>query len=397
VGVDGQTAAAYEQDLEENLRSWLTRVKTGTYQAPPVRRVYIPKGGSPTESRPIGIPTVEDNILQRAVAMLLEPLYEQDFYECSFGFRPGRSAHQALDGLWRQLMRWRGGWVVEVDIRQFFDTLDHGHLRMLLAQRVRDGVLRRLIGKWLKAGVLEGGHVTTPESGTPQGGVISPLLANVYLHEVVDGWFERDIKPRLQGNAFLLRYGDDFVMGFTQEADARGVLAAWPGRLGAYGLALHSEKTRLLPFHQPPSEATGKGGEAGARPEAFQWLGFTHYWGRSRKGTWVVKRKTASRRLSQAVQRIARWCRVNRHRPLPEQQQALRQKLQGHCAYYGITGNSPALSMFRSAVACLWRKWLARRSRRRDLDWTRFTRLLHRYPLPPVKVVHSVYVRAANP
>lgn len=397
VGVDGLTAAVYEQNLEANLRSLLNRAKAGTYRAPLVRRVYIPKGGSATETRPIGIPTLEDKILQRAVVMLLEPIYEQDFSDCSFGYRPRRSAHHALEGLWRQLMRRRGGWMVEVDIRRFFDTLNHAHLRVLLARRVRDGVLRRLIGKWLKAGVWEGGHVTVPETGTPQGGVLSPLLANVYLHYVVDEWFEQEVKPHLQGQAFLIRYCDDFVMGFTQEADARRILAALPGRFGAYGLAVHPEKTRVFSFHQPSPQATGKGGESGTRPGTFQLLGFTHYWGRSRKGNWVVKRKTASRRLSWAVQRVAQWCRVNRHRSIIEQQQALSQKIRGHCAYYGITGNAQALSGFRLAVIRSWRMWLMRRNRERTMDWPAFTRFLERYPLPPVRVVHSVYAPAANP
>src|ERR1700687_3501371 len=221
-GVDGQTIRDYNVNLPGNLQSLLERAKSGTYQAPPVRRVHIPKGTG-SETRPIGIPTLEDKVLQRAIAMLLEPIYEQDFYDCSFGFRPGRSAHQALEALWKQTMDSHGGWILEVDIRKFFDTLDHGHLREFLQQRVRDGVLTRLIGKWLNAGVLEEGVVTTPQDGTPQGGVISPLLANIYLHYVLDEWFEREVKPRLRGQAFLIRYADDFVIGFTREEDAKRV------------------------------------------------------------------------------------------------------------------------------------------------------------------------------
>src|SRR4051812_46039415 len=209
VGVDGVSAEDYEKDLEGNLQRLLDRVKSGTYRAPPVRRVHIPKGGSTTETRPIGIPTLEDKVLQRAVVMLLEPIYEQDFLDCSYGFRPKRSAHQALESFRNQLMDGRGGWVLEVDIRKFFDTLDHSHLRTFLQLRVRDGVLLRLIGKWLNAGVLEDGDLSFPEAGTPQGGVISPLLANVYLHYVLDVWFEREVKPRLRGPAFLIRYADD--------------------------------------------------------------------------------------------------------------------------------------------------------------------------------------------
>jgi RNA-directed DNA polymerase len=397
VGVDGQTGKDYERDLEANLQSLLDRAKSGTYQAPPVRRVHIPKGGSTTETRPIGIPTLEDKVLQRAVAMLLEPIYEQDFYDCSYGFRPGRSAHQALEALWKQTMDSHGGWILEVDIRKFFDTLDHAHLRAFLQQRVRDGVLTRLIGKWLQAGVMEEGAVTFPEAGSPQGGVISPLLSNIFLHYVLDDWFEREVKPRLRGRAYLIRYADDFVIGFTQEADARRVLAVLPQRFSKYGLTIHPEKTQLLPFQQPPTAGSGTGSGPAIPPGTFTLLGFTHYWGRSLRGNWVVKRKTASSRLSRAVRSIAQWCRFHRHQPLGEQQHTLSQKLRGHFAYYGITGNSNALSMFRTAVVRSWRFWLNRRNRERSLDWGLFNRLLERYPLPLTKVVHSVYARAASP
>jgi len=213
VGVDGVTAAEYAQDLEGNLQKLLDRTKSGTYRAPPVRRVHIPKGGSSTETRPIGIPTLEDKILQRAVVMLLEPIYEQDFLDCSYGFRPRRSAHQALESFRDQLMRCHGGHVLEVDIRKFFDNLDHRHLRQFLQHRVRDGVLLRLIGKWLKAGVMEDGSVSYPDSGSPQGGVVSPLLSNIFLHYVLDVWFEQEVKPRLRGRAFLIRFADDCAPG----------------------------------------------------------------------------------------------------------------------------------------------------------------------------------------
>jgi group II intron reverse transcriptase/maturase len=396
-GVDGMRATVYEANLEANLQTLLNRAKSGTYRAPPVRRVHIPKGGSTTETRPIGIPTLEDKVLQRAVVMLLEPIYEQDFYDCSYGFRPGRSAHQALETLWKQTMDSHGGWILEVDIRKFFDTLDHAHLRAFLQQRVRDGVLTRLIGKWLQAGVMEAGTVTFPAAGSPQGGVISPVLSNIFLHYVLDDWFEREVKPRLRGKAYLIRYADDFVIGFTHEADARRVLAVLPQRFGKYGLAIHPDKTQLIPFQQPPPAARGQGTGLGAPPGTFTLLGFTHYWGRSLRGNWVVKRKTASRRLSRALRSIAQWCRQHRHQPLGVQQQTLGQKLCGHYAYYGITGNSRALSLFRTGVVRCWRLWLNRRNRERSLDWVQFNRLLQRYPLPPTKVVHSVYARAASP
>jgi len=394
VGVDGQTASDYEQDLDANLASLLERAKSGTYQAPPVKRVYIPKSGTPSQTRPIGIPTLEDKILQRAVTMLLEPIYEQDFYDSSYGFRPGRSAHQALQTLWQQAMDQQGGYIVEVDIQHFFDTLDGTHLRTFLQQRIRDGVVLRLIGKWLHAGVLEEGQLHFPEAGSPQGGVISPLLSNVYLHYVLDEWFEQQIKPRLKGAAYLIRYGDDFVLGFTQEEDARRVLAVLPKRFGKYGLTLHPDKTRLIPFQRPPAGATGKSGGPEHQVRSFDLLGFTHYWGRSRKGNWVIKRKTASHRFSRALHRIAQWCRRNRHRPISEQHHILSQKLRGHYAYYGITGNGYALAGFHDRVTEIWRKWLSRRHRGKLIPWERFKRLLERYPLPPVRVVHSIYAQA---
>ena len=388
-GVDGQTAQDYAAHLGDNLRSLLERAKSGTYRAPPVRRAHIPKGVG-EETRPIGIPTLEDKILQRAVVMVLEAVYEQDFRDCSYGFRPGRSAHQALDALWQQTMTLGGGWIVEVDIRKFFDTLDRGQLREMLRRRIRDGVLLRLIDKWLNAGVQEDGALTYPSTGTPQGGVISPLLANVYLHYVLDVWFAEEVQPRLQGRAFLIRYADDFVMGFACEGDARRVLEVLPKRFGKYGLTLHPDKTRLVAFVSParsPQDASGKG----SSPGTFDLLGFTHFWARSRRGTWVVKRRTATSRLQRALGKIADWCRGNRHEPVAEQQETLGQKLRGHFWYYGITGNGEALRCFRDGVIRLWRKWLSRRTRGDPFTWERFNLLLKGYPLPAAIVVHSVY------
>jgi len=396
VGVDGMTADEYEQNLEGNLQRLLDRAKSGTYQAPPVRRVRIPKGGSATETRPLGVPTLEDKVLQRAVVMLLEPIYEQDFLDCSHGFRCGRSAHQALDSFRNQLMDCRGGWVLEVDIRKFFDTLGHGHLRTFLRLRVRDGVLLRLIDKWLKAGVMEDGCVSYPEAGAPQGGVASPLLSNVFLHYVLDLWFERDVKPRLRQRAFLVRYADDFVIGFRDQGDARRVLEVLPKRFGKYGLSVHPTKTRLVPFCPPSAKAEGQGGPGAGRPGTFDLLGFTHYWARSLRGYWVIKLKTAADRFSRAVRSIDQWCRGNRHITLSEQQQKLNEKLRGHYAYYGVTGNSGALSRFLWEVQRRWRKWLSRRSRTRSMNWARFRRLLQHYPLAGVRTVRSAYRHAAN-
>jgi len=358
-GVDGQTAADYEANLRDNLQALLDRAKSGTYWAPPVRRVHIPKGTG-TETRPIGIPTFEDKVLQRSVVMVLEAIYEQDFLDCSYGFRPGRSAHQALEALRQNLRQIGGGWVLDVDIRKFFDTLDHAHLRDLLAQRVQDGVLQRLIGKWLNAGVLEDGQVSYPDQGTPQGGVVSPLLANVYLHYVLDVWFEQEVKPRLRGRAFMIRYADDFIMGFACEEDARRVLEVLPKRFGKYGLTIHPDKTRLVPF-ESPERAERDSQEPGGRPGTFDFLGFTLRWGVSRKGNAVIVRQTSASRFNRAVKKIAEWCRRNRHRPISEQHATLSQKLRGHDAYYGVTGNSRALGNLRHVVRRIWRKWLSRR------------------------------------
>ena len=366
----------------ENLESLLDRLHTGRYRAPAVRRVHLPKPGGKT--RPIGIPTLEDKVLQRAVLMALEPVYEQDFLECSYGFRPGRGAHQALQALWRKLMDYGGGWVIDLDIQSFFDQVERNHLRSFLDRRVRDGVIRRMIGKWLRAGVMEEGVVWYPERGTPQGGVASPLLANIYLHEVLDVWFEQEVKPRLRGRAALVRYADDATLTFEREEDARRVLRVLPKRLGRFGLKLHPEKTRLVDFRQP------RGGRRNGAGHTFEMLGFTHLWGKSRAGRWAVKRKTAKDRLSSALKRVGQWCRRNRHWRVADQHRELNRKLRGHYAYYGVTGNSRSLSCFRRQVERLWRKWLSRRSHAGHRNWEAFRRLLARYPLATPRIVHGL-------
>lgn len=396
LGVDRQTADEYAEDLEGNLGSLLERAKSGMYRAAPVRRVHIPKGDG-SKTRPIGIPTFEDKILQRAVTMVLEAVYEQEFFDCSWGFRPGRSAHQALEVLWEGLMKMGGGWVLEVDIQSFYDSLDHGQLREILRRRVQDGVLLRLIGKWLNAGVMEAGSVSYPEAGTPQGGVISPLLSNVFLHEVLDVWFENEVKPRLRGSAFLVRYADDATLVFSCEEDARRVWAVLPKRFARYGLTLHPEKTRLIPFERPRGTPRGAAADGGKEPATFDLLGFRHFWGRSLRGYWIVKRKTAGDRLGRALRAVSLWCRRHRHTPVAAQHRALVQKLRGHYGYYGITGNSEAITRFRVEVRRLWRKWLNRRSGRPHMPWERFNLLEARYPLPPAIAVHSAYRHAANP
>ena len=401
VGVDGQSIGDFNAHLGDNLRRLLEQAKSGTYRAPPVRRVHIPKGTG-NETRPIGIPTFADKVLQRAVVMALEPIYEQDFLDCSYGFRPGRSAHQALEALWQQAMALGGCWLVEVDLRKFFDTLDHSHLRGFLRQRLQDGVLLRLIDKWLRAGVLEDGVLTHPEAGSPQGGVISPLLSNVYLHYVLDVWFEREVKPRLRGRAFLVRYADDFVMGFACEEDARRVLEVLPKRFGKHGLTIHPDKTRLVPFRRPavrgPATSVGHAPKntEGQAPESFDFLGFTHFWSRSKRGFWVIKRKTASSRFRRALKTIALWCRRYRHLPIRQQHETLCQKLRGHYAYYGgVIGNLPSLKLFRYEVVRRWRLWLIRRRRRGRLAWDGFNGMLKRFVLPWPRARASP--SAANP
>ena len=394
VGVDGQTAEEYAKDLQGNLQSLLNRFQSGTYQAPPVLRVHIPKGDGRT-TRPIGIPAFEDKVLQRAVAMVLGAVYEQDFLDCSFGFRPGRSAHQALQRMWKDTMNVGGGWVLEVDVRGFFDHLDHGHLRNFLDQRMRDGVLRRSIDKWLKAGVLESWGVVRPEYGTPQGGVISPLLANIFLHEVMDRWFVEVARPRLCAPSHLIRYADDMVMVFASERDARRVLAVLPKRLGKYGLSLHPKKTRLIDFRKPRDPRVKPPRDQ--RPGTFDLLGFTHHWGRSRRGNWVVRRRTAKDRFTRSLRAADTWCRRHMHAPIEWQHRKLGQKLLGHCAYYGITGNGRRLWAFRNELQWVWRKWLSRRSQKGRICWEAFFRFLARYPLPGAVIVHSTFRNAAKP
>ena len=394
-GIDGEGAGEFAAHLPARLSGLREKLASGTYRAPAVRRVHIPKGDG-DKTRPIGIPTFEDKVLQRAVAMVVSAVYEQDFLPCSYGYRPRRSAHGALDAVREGLMGMGGGYVVELDIERFFDTLDHGTLRGFLDRRVTDGVLRRAIDKWLAAGVLENGSISYPDDGTPQGGVISPLLANIYLHEVLDVWFEGQVKPRLRGCGFMVRYADDAVLAFEREEDAQRVLAVLPKRFERFGLRLHPGKTRLVQFKRP-RHSGGAGSARVGDPGSFDFLGLTQHWARSRKNYWVIKRRTAKDRFARSVRRITLWCKQHRHDPIVEQHKALSAKLKGHYAYFGITGNQHALARFHEAVQRVWRKWLSRRSAAANHDWSWFAALIKRMPLPPAIAVHSTLRSSAKP
>lgn len=389
VGVDGQTAEQYAQDLEKNLQALLDRAKSGTYRAPPVRRVYIPKGNG--EPRALGIPTFEDKILQRAVSMVLEAVYEQDFLDCSYGFRPGRSAHDALDALQNQLVKTAGAWLLEIDFRKFFDTLDHAKLMDVVRERVTDGVLLRLISKWLHAGVMERGEVHFPKAGTPQGGVISPILANIFLHTVLDKWVEHDVSPRLMRGTRLFRYADDAVLVFLDERDAHRFLEVLGKRCEKFGLVLHPAKTRLINFWRPDRRFDDQD------PPTFDLLGFTHFWETSLSKKWVVMRKTARDRFRRAVKSIREWCKMHRHDDVPAQRNALAQKLEGHYAYYGVSYNGRALRRFLYCTWMAWWKALRRRSQRR-FPYEKMRALLEKLPLPQPRIRRrSKYLRSANP
>lgn len=382
-GIDDQSAEDFAKDLEENLKLLLERAKSGVYFAPPVRRAYIPKGGSSNDLRPIGIPTFADKVLQRAIVMLLERIFENDFLECSYGFRPGRSQHEAISKLRSAIMEVKGGWVVNIDMAKFFDTLDKAHLRELLKHRINDGVIKRLIGKWLNAGVFENNQVHYPEYGSPQGGVVSPLVSNVYLHYVLDLWFEREVRPRLSRQAFMVRFADDVRIIFVDRRDAERFFEVLPKRFAKYGLQVNSSKTKLVEFNRPSLYESANT----RQPETFDFLGFTYYWAKSRKGKWVVKLKTANDRFWRGLKEIKSWCRENRHRSKQDQHRELGAKLRGHFGYYGVSNNSRALSAFKYKVLVIWRKWLSRRSQK-GLTWQQFLDYLNCYPLPVCRIYH---------
>lgn len=383
-GVDGVTKEGYGRNLEENLRDLHQRLKTKRYRHQPIRRVHLPKERGKT--RPIGIATIEDKIVQEALREVLEAIYEQDFLTCSYGFRPERSAHDALRTLDRAIWRGEVKWILEADIQAFFDSICRTQLLEMLQERVADGSLLRLVGKCLHVGVIEGEQYAEPEQGTTQGSILSPLLGNVYLHYVLDQWFEKEVKPRLRGKATLVRYCDDFVIGFEYREDAERVQAVLPKRMGRYGLSLHPDKTRTLEFQQPPRGHKGSKG-----PDPFDFLGFTLYWQRTRGGTWQLRFKTRTARISKAIRSIYDWCRRHRHLPVKDQHAALSRRLQGHYNYFGVNGNTQRLQVVAYHARRSWYKWLCRRSQRKRLNWERFNDLLKDFPLPRPRVVVELW------
>lgn len=381
VGVDGITKERYEQGFDEHLKNLHERLKTGRYRHQPIRRVHIPKDKGRT--RPIGVSTIEDKMVQGALREVLESIYEQDFLSWSFGFRPGRGAHDAIRALNQAVHAGEVNWVLEADIRSFFDSVVRKQLLEMLKIRIADGSMLRLVGKCLHVGVLDGEEYSEPDQGTAQGSILSPLLGNIYLHYVLDLWFEKEVHPRLRGKAILVRYADDFLIGFALKEDAERVMQVLPKRMSRYGLTLHPEKTRLLPFSRPK----GTGGGAGS--ETFDFLGFTLYWRRTAGGRWEMWCKTRCARLTRAIQAVYDWCRDHRHWPVKEQHAALVRRLRGHFNYFGVNGNYKSLAILKRKSQRSWLKWLRRRSQRSRLSWERFRALLRRFPFPEPRI----YVR----
>ena len=388
VGVDGVTKDQYGQDLEQNLQDLYARLRSKRYRHQPIRRVHIPKDGGRT--RPSGISALEDKIVQSAVRHVLEAIYEQDVLDCSFGFRPGRHAHEAIRALDKVVFRGEVNWILEADIVSFFDSLDRTRLKEMLQVRVADGSLLRLIGKLVRVGVLDGEAYITPDRGTAQGSGLSPLLGNVYLHYALDVWFDQVVRPRLRGRATLVREADDFVIGFERRDDAERVRDVLPKRLGRYGLTLHADKTRVLPFGRPLRRQQG-----GKGPASFDFLGFTLHWRRARSGRWGMWCKTRSSRLQRASTVAAAWGRRHRHLPVAVQHAALTRRIQGHFNYVGVSGNARSLGLLVDDTERHWYKWLRRRSNRTRLTWPRFVAVVERYPLPVPRI--RVRIWGASP
>jgi group II intron reverse transcriptase/maturase len=385
VGVDGVRKEEYGENLEENLQDLHVRLKAMKYRHQTIRRVHIPKDKNRT--RPIGMSATEDKIVQGALQEILEAIYEQDFLECSHGFRPRRKAHDALKVLNRVVRRGEANVILEADVASFFDSIDRPMLKEMLQERIADKSLMRLIGKCLHVGVLDGGVYSKPDEGTVQGSVLSPILGNIYLHNVLDKWFEQEVKPWLKGKATLIRFADDFVICFEHREDAERVMAVLGKRLGRYNLRLQPDKTRLVDFRQPPrSQTRGKG------PGTSDFLGFTVYWRRNhRGGGWHLSWKTRKARLRRAINAAYELCRRQRHRSVPEQHEALKRRIQGHFNYFGVNDNHRSLSILVYHVRGAWYKWLTRRSQRTRLISERFKDLNRDFPFPTPRVYVNLW------
>jgi group II intron reverse transcriptase/maturase len=377
-GVDGKTWQQYGLELPERQDRLLEEFRTGRYKAPAIRRVYIPKDKH--SRRPLGIPTIEDKVMQESVRRVLNPIYEEDFKPFSYGFRSGRSAHQAIEYLFREVSFGKMHYIIDADITDFFSSINHGMLRDFLEKRIKDGVIRKMIDKWLKAGIMESGNISYPDEGTPQGSVISPLLSNIYLHYVLDEWFSEQIQPLLKGKSFIVRYADDFVLGFSDKSDADRVMEVLSKRFAKYGLTLHAEKTKLIDLNSP-------GGGTG---RSFDFLGFTHFLSNSKKGNKVLKRKTSTKRLTRAITNVNNYIQRNRHMKLRDLIAALNTKLRGHYNYYGVTFNSRSLESFYKMVKYSLFKWLNRRGGKIKLNWKSFSDYVGKWtPLLAPFIKHS--------
>lgn len=382
-GIDKITAKQYAEHLELNLKALHQRLRDRNYIAPPVRRCWIEK--EPGKDRPIGIPTFEDKLVQRAVEMMLSAIYDQDFKPFSYGFIKGRNQHQALDKLRNKVMATYQLTMIDADVSGFFDNIAKTHLQRFIERRVNDGGIKQLIGKWLNAGIEEDGIVHYPDKGTPQGGVISPLLANIYLHYVLDEWFESEVKPRLKGRCFIIRFADDFVIGCTHKEDADRIMKVLPKRFEKYGLTIHPTKTTCFNFSRPARK------ENRAEKNTLNFLGLTHYWARSLRGAWIIKRQTQRQRQARFMKEIWQWCKAHRHDPIKEQHKQLSGKVRGYNQYYGVRSNYKALEAVYEHAQYAWRYWLSRRSQKSRITWENFSDKLKKLlPLPIPRLVHRI-------
>ena len=383
-GVDNITAKEYAVNLHENLYNLLGRLQRGQYVAQPVKRIWIDKEGG--KKRPIGISALEDKIVQKAVAKIMEAVFDWKFHGFSHGFREGHGQHMALNELREQCRKMNINWIVDADVSGFFDNIDKKLLVDRIKQRVNDGGILRLIGKWLNAGVEEGHELSFPEKGTPQGAVISPLLSNIFLHCVLDDWYVKEIKPILKRRSFLIRFADDFIIGCEFESDARRMMELLAERLKSFGLSLHPEKTKLIPFGKPSSSV-----KVDKRNGTFDFLGFTFHWSKVRKrGFWVIKKKTIGKRLRRYMKGIWEWCRKNRHEPLKDQHDILVVKLRGYYNYYGVRGNYKALEVAYEHAVKAWRFWLSRRSHKGGISWPKFEIIQAAHPFPKPRIIHNI-------